>query len=84
MRVWRMRKEIVVEVTAADRVRLEAVVADRKASPLRLPLHTDVSVVAERRRGLLRQVDKTASEAGSVPILGRPAGRHQPLRRRDQ
>src|SRR5512134_2823551 len=31
MRVWRMRKGITTEVSAADRVRLEAVVADRNS-----------------------------------------------------
>ena len=31
VRVWRMREGIVVEVTTGDRVRLQAVVADRNS-----------------------------------------------------
>ena len=41
-------------------------------------------LVAQRRRGLLRQAHQAAPEARRLPIARRPAGRHQPLPRRDQ
>ena len=50
---------------------------------LRLPLHADLLLLAQRRRGLLRQARQAAIEARRLPIRRRSPGRHQPLRRRD-
>src|SRR6266403_743346 len=49
-----------------------------------LPLHADLGQLAQRRRGLLRQVDQAAAQARRLPIDRRPPSRHQPLPRRDQ
>ena len=56
----------------------------RPPSPLHLPLHAEVGLLAQRRRGLLRQTDPTTIETGRLPIRRRPSGRHQPLRRGNQ
>src|ERR1700758_3662588 len=57
---------------------------DRQTSTLRLPLHPDIVVVAQCRRGLLRQPRQETAQARRVPI---PAGAqrcHPPLPRRNQ
>ena len=54
------------------------------ASPLDVPLHPDLGILAQRRRRLLRQAHAPAPQARRVPIRRRPATRHQPLRRRYQ
>ena len=52
-------------------------------SPLGLPLHADLVLLAERRRGLLRQADPAAPETRAPsPRLVEPARGHQPLHRR--
>ena len=56
----------------------------RPASALHLPLHADLVLVAQRRRGLLRQAAKRRLQARRLPLRRRPPGRHQPLRRRTQ
>src|SRR3981081_1171368 len=50
------------------------------ASPLDVPLHAYLSVLAQRRRRLLRQTHETAPQAWSVPVGCRPSGCHQPVR----
>ena len=52
--------------------------------PLDLPLHPDLGIMAECRRGLLRQAHPAAPPARRVPLARRPAGRDQPLPRRAQ
>ena len=54
------------------------------ASPLDVPLHPDLSILAQRGRRLLRQAHAPAPQARRVPICHGSAGRHQPLRRRDK
>jgi len=54
------------------------------ASPLDLPLHAHIGILAQRRRGLLRQAHKAAIEARHLPIGRRLAGSDQSLRRRTQ
>ena len=56
----------------------------RPPSALHLPLHADLLLLAQRRRGLLRQTHQAATQARRVPIGRRTPGRHQPLPRRDQ
>ncbi len=53
-------------------------------SPLDVPLHPDIRLVAQRRRGLLRRPDQAAPQARRLPIRRRPPGRDQPLPRRSQ
>ena len=50
-------------------------------SALDLPLHADLELLAQRRRGLLRQAHPAAAEARRLLLRRRPPGRHQPLRR---
>ena len=50
------------------------------ASPLDVPLHAYLGVLAQRRRRLLRQTHETAPQAWSVPVGCRPSGCHQPVR----
>ena len=50
---------------------------------LDLPLHPDLGLLAQRRRGLLRQAHQAAAQARRLPIDRRSPGRHQPLPRRD-
>ena len=56
----------------------------RPASALDLPLHPNVGVLAQRRRGLLCQAHAAAAQARRVPIRRRTASRHPSLHRRDQ
>ena len=49
------------------------------ASALRLPLHPDFLLLAQCRRGLLRQADPKPDQTRRVPVDRRPPGRHQPL-----
>jgi len=51
---------------------------------LGLPLHADIVLVAQRRRGLLCQAVEATIEARRLPLRGRSPGRNQPLRRGDQ
>ena len=44
----------------------------------------DLRLLAQRRRGLLRQAHQAAPEARRLPLPRRPPGRHQPLPRRAQ
>ena len=51
-----------------------------RASPaLHLPFHPDFGLLAECRRGLLRQTQQTAAQAGRVPFARIASGRHQPI-----
>ena len=54
------------------------------ASSLDVPLHSNLGVLAQRRRRLLRQAHKPTPQARRVHLRRRPQGRHQPLRRRNQ
>ena len=54
------------------------------APALDLPLHAHLGLLAECRRGLLRQADQPPPQTRRVPFPGRPPGRHQPLPRRAQ
>jgi hypothetical protein len=54
------------------------------ASPLRLPLHAHLGILAQRRRGLLRQTHPAPPQTRRLPIHRRSAGRYQPLCRRNQ
>ena len=54
------------------------------ASPLDLPLHANLGILAQRRRGLLRQAHEAAIEARRLPIGRRLASSNQSLRRRTQ
>src|SRR5215510_5349750 len=47
-------------------------------------LDTNLGVLAQRRRRLLRQAHKLTPQARRVHLRRRPQGRHQPLRRRNQ
>jgi hypothetical protein len=47
VRVWSIRKEIGVKVTAADRARLEAVVANRRSPQERCPAASIVLLTAD-------------------------------------
>ena len=53
-------------------------------SALDLPLHPDLRLLAQRRRGLLRQADQAPAQTRRVPLHRRTPGRHQPLPRRNQ
>ena len=52
------------------------------ASPLDLPLHAHIGILAQRRRGVLRQAHKAAIGTRHLPIGRRPAGCNQSLRHR--
>ena len=56
----------------------------RPPPALDLPLHPDLSLVAQCRRGLLRQARKTPAPTRRVRIADRGTGRHQTLHRREQ
>src|SRR6202043_1346629 len=56
----------------------------RTASEVPLPLHPDLSLLAQRRRGVLRQADPTAAQAWCLQGHRRFPGRDQPLPGRDQ
>jgi hypothetical protein len=51
------------------------------ASPLDIPLHAHIVILAQRRRGLLRQTHKEAIETRHLPVGRRLAGSYQSLRR---
>ena len=53
-------------------------------SSLDLPLHAHIGVLAQRRRGLLRQAHEAAIEAPRLSIGGRLASSNQSLRHRTQ
>ena len=50
----------------------------------RMSVHSDLGLLAQCRRGLLRQADQATVETRRVPIPGRSPGRHQSLHGRDQ
>ena len=52
----------------------------RSPSSLDLPLRADILLLAQRRRGLLRQALEAPPQARGLPLHRRPPGRHQPLR----
>ena len=52
----------------------------RPPPALHLPLHPDLRLLAQRRRGLLRQALQAPAQARRLPLPRRPPGRHQPLR----
>ena len=54
------------------------------ASPLDVPLHAHIGILAQRRRGLLRQAHEAAIEARHLPIGRRLASSNQSLCRRTQ
>jgi hypothetical protein len=47
--------------------------------PLCLPLYPDLGLLAQRGRGLLRQIDQTPPQTRGPPLDCRSPGRHQPL-----
>jgi hypothetical protein len=56
----------------------------RTASPLRVPLHPDIMLLAQCRRGLLFKADPAAAQTRSVPFDCRSPSRYQSFPRRDQ
>ena len=56
----------------------------RSPPAFRLPLHTNLVLLAQRRRGVFRQAQPASIEARCLPLRRRSPGRYQPLRRRDQ
>ena len=52
--------------------------------PLDLPLHPEIKLLAERRRGLLRQTHPPTTEAWRLPITRRPENRNRPFHRTAQ
>src|SRR4029077_20519151 len=52
--------------------------------PLDIPLHAHIGILAQRRRGLLRQTHKEAIETRHLPVGRRLAGSYQSLRHRTQ
>src|SRR4029077_19528668 len=56
----------------------------RAPRALDLPLHPDLGLLVECRRGFLRQAHQTSPEARGVSLARRPPGRDQPLHRRAQ
>src|SRR6516162_4293274 len=57
---------------------------DRKPSPVRFPLHSDVSLLAQRRRELLCETHQKAPQARRVPLPPGTQRCHPPLPRRHQ
>ena len=53
----------------------------RPPSALRLPLHPDLLLLAQCRRGLLRQAHHAPPQTRRLPLRRRTPGRHQPLHR---
>src|SRR6202008_1874263 len=53
-------------------------------SPLDIPLHAHIGILAQRRRVLLRQAHKAAIETRHLPVGRRLAGSYQSLRHRTQ
>jgi transposase len=47
--------------------------------PLRVPLHPDLGLLAQRRRGLFCQADQAPPQTWRVPLDCRTPGRYQPL-----
>src|SRR5512135_3161470 len=54
------------------------------SSALDLPFHPHLVLVAECRRGLLRQALQAPARAWRLPLRRRSSSRHRPLHRRDQ
>ena len=78
-----MRTGISITLGDADRHRLEAIAADRN-SPQKHVWRAHLELLAERRRGFLRQAHTPTVEAWRVPLRRRTPDRHQPPRRRAQ
>src|SRR6516165_6943974 len=57
---------------------------DRKPFPVRFPLHSDVSLLAQRRRELLCETHQKAPQARRVPLPPGTQRCHPPLPRRHQ
>src|SRR6516225_7192853 len=57
---------------------------DRKPFPVRIPLHSDVSLLAQRRRELLCETHQKAPQARRVPLPPGTQRCHPPLPRRHQ
>src|SRR6476469_6601447 len=57
---------------------------DRKPSAVRFPLHSDVSLLAQRRRELLGETHQKAPEARRLPLPPATQRCHPPLPRRHQ
>lgn len=55
-----------------------------RSSALDVPFHTDLSLVAQRRRGLLLRHNASLKPTRSLPFLRRSAERDQTLHRRPQ
>jgi transposase len=56
----------------------------RSPSAFHLPLHANLVLLAQRRRGVLRQAQPASAEARCLSFRRRSTGRYQPLRLRDQ
>ena len=56
----------------------------RSASPVRVPLHADIGLLAQCGRGLLRQARPATAQARRVLLARRSPGHDQALPRRDQ
>jgi hypothetical protein len=69
MRLWAMRTSIVGEVTAADRVRLEAVVADRNSSQKHVWRARIVLLTAEGH-GIAEIMRRIEGQDGRVALAG--------------
>jgi transposase len=54
------------------------------ASQMDLPFHPDIELLAQCRRGLLRQAHQAATQTRRFPLNRRPPGRHKPLHRGNQ
>src|ERR1700751_1002124 len=57
---------------------------DRNPPPVRIPLHSDVSFLAQRRRELLCETNQKAPQARRVPLPPRSQRCHPSLPRRHQ
>src|SRR5260370_37118110 len=81
VRVWSMRKGIFVKVTAADRARLEAVVANRNSPQKHVWRASIVLLTADGlgttavMRGSGRRKSPGVALAGAAPGTGRDAAR---------
>jgi hypothetical protein len=80
-----MVEQIVAEPVELRRQQAsQGVSMSRPPAALRLSLHADLVLVAQRSRGVLRQTCQAATKARRLPWRGRSSSRHQPLRRAEQ
>src|SRR5580698_3703174 len=56
----------------------------RTPSAMDVPFHPDIGLLAQRRRGLLRNPHKAKAQARRLSLRRRPTSRDQPLPRRAQ